>query len=91
VALALVEESAEHLGDAVLAIANILDLDSVVLAGPAFAVAGTIYQRHLEQRLATELFAAERHPVHVALSGQVADAAAVGAATLVLQRALAPR
>lgn len=91
VALALVEESAEHLGDAVLAIANILDLDSVVLAGPAFAVAGTIYQRHLEQRLSTELFAAERHPVEVALSGQVADAAAVGAATLVLQRTLAPR
>jgi predicted NBD/HSP70 family sugar kinase len=91
VALALIEESAEHLGDAVVALANILDLDSVVLAGPAFAVAGTIYLRHLEQRLAQELFAAERHPVRVALSSQVADAAAVGAAAMVLQQALSPR
>ncbi|MBD3778966.1 ROK family transcriptional regulator [Cellulomonas sp. ES6] len=91
VALELIEESAEHLADAVLALTDLLDLDSVVLAGPAFAVAGTVYLRHLEQRLAHEAFAADRHPVRVALSRQVADAAAVGAASLVLQRALSPR
>ncbi len=91
VAIALIEESAEHLGDAVVSLANILDLDSVVLAGPAFAVAGTIYLRHLQQRLTEDFFAADRHPIRVALSRQVADAAAVGAASVVLQRALAPR
>ncbi|HCX84838.1 MAG TPA: sugar kinase [Micrococcales bacterium] len=87
----LLETSADHLSDAVLAIANVLDLDSVVLSGPAFAVAGTIYLRHLRRRLAAEFFAADRHPLRVRLSAQVADAAAVGAASLVLQRELAPR
>ncbi|MFP3464002.1 ROK family protein [Leifsonia sp. SIMBA_070] len=87
----LIAESAEYLADAVLALADILDVDSVVLAGPSFAVAGPLYLLAIQHRLATEFSARQQHPVQAALSQHVVDAAAVGAATLVLQRELAPR
>lgn len=90
-AIGLIRESAEYLADAVVTLANILDLDSIVLAGPAFATAGTIYLTHVREHLDREFFAADRHPIEVRLSDQVVDAAAVGAASLVLQRELAPR
>ncbi len=86
----LIHESCDHLGDGVVAIANLLDLDSISLAGPAFAIAGTLYLRRLSERLRTDRFAAERHPLRVRLSSRVTDAAAVGAAALVLQRDLRP-
>lgn len=87
----LVAESAEYLADAVVTIANLLDVDSVVLAGPAFSTAGSLYAQVVERRLRAELHAADRHGVRVALAAHVADAAAVGAAALVLQEDLAPR
>jgi len=83
--------SAEALADAVLAVADILDLDSIALAGPAFALAGPLYQQAIQHRLAHDFGAGARHPVRVALSHHVVDAAAVGIATLVLQQQLAPR
>lgn len=88
--IGLIRESCEYLGDGVVTVANLLDLDSITLAGPAFTIAGTLYLRHLVDRLASDAFAAERHPVQVRLSSQLADAAAVGAAALVLQRDLRP-
>ena len=88
---ALIEESAEHLADAVVVMADLLDLDSLVLAGPSFTTAGAIYLTTLRRRLDTELFAGPKHGVRVTLSTQVADAAAAGAAALVLQNELAPR
>jgi predicted NBD/HSP70 family sugar kinase len=87
----LIAESAEYLADAVLALADILDVDSIVLAGPSFAVAGPLYLLAVQRRLAAEFSARQQHPVRAALSQHVVDAAAVGAATLVLQRELAPR
>ncbi|WP_448630164.1 ROK family protein [Cellulomonas soli] len=89
--VALVEESAEYLADAVVAVASMLDLDSLVLAGPSFTTAGSLYLTVLERRLQEEFFAAPKHGVQVMLSPQPADAAAVGAASLVLQEELAPR
>ncbi|GAA3804667.1 ROK family transcriptional regulator [Cellulomonas soli] len=89
--VALVEESAEYLADAAVAVANILDLDSLVLAGPSFTTAGSLYLTIVERRLEEEFFAAAKHRVRVSLSPQTADAAAVGAASLVLQEELAPR
>jgi predicted NBD/HSP70 family sugar kinase/biotin operon repressor len=88
---ALIEESAVYLADAAITVANLLDLDSLVLAGPSFTTAGSIYLRTVQDRIAAEFFPAARHDVRVMLSGQVADAAAVGAAALVLQEELAPR
>ncbi|MFB9954217.1 ROK family transcriptional regulator [Cellulomonas denverensis] len=87
----LIEESADYLADAAITVANLLDLDSLVLAGPSFTTAGAIYLRAVQDRIAQEFFPAARHQVRVMLSGQVADAAAVGAAALVLQEELAPR
>ncbi|WP_230671931.1 ROK family transcriptional regulator [Rathayibacter sp. Leaf248] len=83
---AVVDAAAHELADVAVALADLLDLDSVVLAGPAFAVAGSRHLAVLRARFADE------HPgSRVLLSAHVADAAAVGAAALVLQRALSPR
>jgi predicted NBD/HSP70 family sugar kinase len=90
-AVELIEDSADYLADAAVTAANLLDVDSVVLAGPAFSTAGSLYARVVERRLRAELHAADRHGVRVALAAHVADAAAVGAAALVLQEELAPR
>jgi predicted NBD/HSP70 family sugar kinase len=87
----LIAHSADVLAEAVLALADILDLDSIALAGPSFALAGPIYQVAIQHRLTDEFSARAEHPVRVGLSHHVVDAAAVGAATLVLQQELAPR
>jgi predicted NBD/HSP70 family sugar kinase len=89
--LALVTESAEHVADAVIIVVNLLDADSLVLAGPSFTTAGSIYLSIVRQRIRTDFVAQVRHGVSVELSINVADAAAVGAAALVLQQQLAPR
>lgn len=87
----LVEKSARHLADAVLVMVDLLDLDSVVLAGPSFTTAGSLYLPIVEERVRSGAFAAARHQVSIGLSPQVTDAAAVGAASLVLQKNLSPR
>lgn len=86
--MALIEESADHVADAVVALVNILDLDSVTLAGPSFTTAGSLYLPLVDQRLRGEAFARPKHGVTVRLSTQVTDAAAVGAAALMLQHSL---
>lgn len=87
----LIEYSADRLADGVLAMANLFDLDSVSLAGPAFAVVGSIYLRVIQERLDGEFFARSQHGIRVRMSTDVADAAAVGGAALVLQNQFAPR
>nr|WP_269810126.1 ROK family transcriptional regulator [Kineosporia rhizophila] len=77
-ALELVEESAHYLADAVVTVADLLDIDSLALAGPSFSTAGALYVAVLEQRLQPG-----RDRVNVTLAAHVADAAAVGAAALV--------
>ncbi len=90
-AAALLQGSADYLAIAVTNLAAILDLDSVSLAGPAFADAGDIYVHAITDRLRRQFFARDRHAVRVRMSSQVSDAAAVGGAALVLQTLLAPR
>ncbi|YCK81303.1 ROK family transcriptional regulator [Arthrobacter sp. D3-18] len=86
--VALIEESAEYVADAVLALVNILDLDSVTFAGPSFTTAGSLYLPIVEQRLREEAFASLKHGVTVRLATQVTDAASVGAAALMLQQSI---
>jgi predicted NBD/HSP70 family sugar kinase len=86
--MALIEESADYVADAVVALVNILDLDSVTLAGPSFTTAGSLYLPLIDKRLRHEAFALPKHGVTVRLSTQVTDAAAVGAAALMLQNSL---
>ena len=88
---ALIEFSAGHLAAGVLTLANLFDLDSITLAGPGFGVAGPTYVTAISRRLETDLFARMRHGVRVRLSPDVANAAAIGGAALVMQHELAPR
>jgi len=87
----LVRSSAQALSTAVVAMANILDLDSVSLAGPSFAIAGTIYVEAVQEMMEREFFAREVHGVTVRLSEHLLEAAAVGGTALVMQHELAPR
>ncbi|HEY1532163.1 MAG TPA: ROK family transcriptional regulator [Galbitalea sp.] len=90
-AIELIGISAGHIATAVVAMANLFDLDSVSLAGPAFSIAGPFYVRAIIDRLQRDFFAREQHGIRVQLSTHITDAAAVGGAALILQTVLAPR
>ncbi|MBT0995339.1 ROK family transcriptional regulator [Cellulomonas sp. DKR-3] len=89
--LALLERSARYVAVAAQTLANVLDVAHVVLTGPSFALAGSLYLPVLEERLARSFFARGSHAVRVGISSNAPEAAAVGAAALVLQAELAPR
>jgi predicted NBD/HSP70 family sugar kinase len=87
----LVLRSARYLAVAAQALANILDLDQVVLTGPSFALSGSLYVPAIREQLSRTFFARASHPVEVVISAHALEAAAVGGAALVLQSELAPR
>ncbi|WP_329086236.1 ROK family transcriptional regulator [Streptosporangium sp. NBC_01469] len=89
-ARALVDESALFLADGALTLANLWDLDTLVLAGPGFAIAGSLYVSEIRRRLAERAFSRAVHTVEVDLSSNPRDAAAIGGAALVLQGSVAP-
>ncbi|WP_432840111.1 ROK family protein [Dactylosporangium sp. CA-092794] len=89
-ARALVDESAALLAEGAITLANLWDLDTLVLAGPGFAVAGSIYVTEIRRRLAEWAFARDVHGVEVDLSSNPRDSAAIGGAALVLQGSVAP-
>lgn len=89
-ARALLDESAELLAEGAVALANLWDLDTLVLAGPGFAVAGSIYVSEIRRRLAERAYSREVHGVRVHLSSNPRDSAAIGGAALVLQGSVAP-
>jgi predicted NBD/HSP70 family sugar kinase len=84
----LVERSARYLGSAAVTMASLFDVDVIVLAGPSFAVAGSIYQAVIQQEVDRRMFARRAHPVRVVPSVNGSDAAAIGGAVLVLQSEL---
>jgi predicted NBD/HSP70 family sugar kinase len=84
----LIEQSARYLGCAAVTITSLFDLDLIVLAGPSFAVAGSIYQTLIQQEVNRRTFARRAHPVRVVPSVNGSDAAAIGGAVLVLQSEL---
>ncbi|QAY74954.1 ROK family protein [Agromyces protaetiae] len=87
---AIVGQAADRLARAVLTLANLFDLDRIVLAGAGFAVAGSIFATAVQERLDARAFARRIHPVRVELAIDPRDSAAIGAATLVLQSSVAP-
>ena len=89
-ARALVEASAAQLASAAVTLSNLLDLDHIVLTGPAMAFAGSIYTRAMRDRLARSAFSRRAHPITVELSTNPRDAAAIGASALILQGSVAP-
>lgn len=84
----LVSRAAGQLAAGVVTLANLLDVDRVVLSGPGVAVAGSIYARATVDALARTAFSRGVHTTRVEVSTDPRDAAAIGAAALVVQRAL---
>jgi len=89
-AVALIEQSAEYLAKALLSVVNMLDIDTLFLGGPGFAEAGQIYLRTARDELAAHAFMRTVHPVSVEMSAVGPEAAALGAASVVLHSHLTP-
>lgn len=89
-ARALLERSARYLAVAARTLANIMDLELVVLTGPSLAIAGSVYLPVVQEELDNAFFSRAAHPVAVRLSRSAATAPAIGAAAMVLQSELVP-
>lgn len=90
-ALEIVNEVADRLADAAVSIVNMLDIDLLVLGGPAMHKIADIYHRVIAEAVATRPLARRLHTVQVETSPIAADAAAIGAASLVFHYTYAPR
>ncbi|CAM3312039.1 ROK family protein [Kibdelosporangium persicum] len=89
-ASALLERSARYIAVAARGLANVVDLEVLVLTGNSFAIAGSAYLPVVRAEMERAFFARSAHPVEVRLSNTAATAPAVGAAAIVLQSELAP-
>ncbi|WP_377272660.1 ROK family protein [Peterkaempfera sp. SMS 1(5)a] len=89
-ALALLERSARCLAVAARTLANIMDLELLVLTGVSLAKAGPLYLPVVQEELDRAFFPRATHRVEVRLSESAATAPAVGAATLILRAELVP-
>ncbi|GAB3078776.1 ROK family transcriptional regulator [Micromonospora schwarzwaldensis] len=88
-ALVLLERSARQVGVAARTLANLMDLEVLVLTGPSLAAAGSVYLPIVRHELRAS-FSRGTHTVDVRLSRSAATASAVGAAALVLESELVP-
>ncbi|MFI2710592.1 ROK family protein [Micromonospora sp. NPDC018662] len=88
-ALALLERSARHVGVAARTLANLMDLEVLVLTGPSLAAAGSVYLPIVRHELRAS-FSRGTHTVDVRLSRSAATASAIGAAALILESELVP-
>lgn len=87
-ALELVRSAATGLGHAAVTLVNLFGLDTVVLAGPGFSVAGSELRDGITRVLHEAAFSRELAPVDVRLSVHGSIAAALGGALLVLRSGL---
>jgi predicted NBD/HSP70 family sugar kinase len=89
-AAALITEAAMYLSKAVLGVVNMLDINTLCLGGPGFAEAGNIYLATVRDELERFAFMRTVHPVSVEMSAVGPEAAALGAASVVLHSHLTP-
>ncbi|WP_439693815.1 ROK family transcriptional regulator [Curtobacterium sp. SP.BCo] len=89
-AITLIRRSADLLAAAVVSFSNAFDLDSIVLAGPSFAIAGSLYAKAIRTRTEHASFARQAHGITIEIAANPRDSAAIGAAALVLQSSVAP-
>lgn len=87
-AAALIADSAQRLAVATVTLVNMFDVGRVVLAGKAFAESGQAYRDVLDEWLNRSVFMRHVHTVEVELAGDVAQAAALGGAAVVLRNLL---
>jgi predicted NBD/HSP70 family sugar kinase len=92
-ALALDElrRAAWRLGCGVVSLVNLLDVELIVLGGKGLGNVGDLFRREIERTVAERAMASDLRPIRVELSRVGQDAAAVGAASLVLHTAFAPQ
>ncbi|MBO3731815.1 ROK family transcriptional regulator [Glycomyces niveus] len=84
-ATALLERSAQWIGRAAVTLVNLFDLDTVVLAGPAFATAGPLYRTRVAAELERRALSRTLSPPVVHLAANIETAAAIGGALHVLR------
>jgi predicted NBD/HSP70 family sugar kinase len=89
-ATAILERSARYVAAAARTLATIVDVEFLVLTGPSFAIAGSVYLPIVREELDRGFFARGVHAVDVRLSHTAATAPAIGAAAMVLQSELVP-
>jgi predicted NBD/HSP70 family sugar kinase len=87
----VIGEVAARLADAAVSIVNMLDIDLLVLGGPAMHHVAVIYRQVVAEAVATRPLARRLHTVQVETSPIATDAAAIGAASLVFHATYAPR
>ncbi|THV23616.1 ROK family transcriptional regulator [Glycomyces paridis] len=84
-ATGLLERSARWIGQAAVALVNLFDLDTVVLAGPAFVISGQLYREHVAAELERSALSRVLRRPSVLVSSNVDIAAATGGALHVLR------
>jgi len=84
-ARALLDDAAGQLGQSAVTMANLFDLDTLVLAGPAFTTAGPLYRDRIHALVSSRSHTRTLSPPRVVLSENVGTAAAIGGALVVLR------
>ncbi|MEV2272880.1 ROK family transcriptional regulator [Nonomuraea africana] len=87
----VIDAVAARLADAAVSVVNMLDIDLMVLGGPALREVGEIYREVIARAVSSRSLARRLHAVRVETSPIAADAAAIGAASLVFHATYAPR
>ncbi|GAA3563414.1 ROK family transcriptional regulator [Nonomuraea rosea] len=87
----VIDRVAGRLADAAVSVVNMLDIDLLVLGGPALREVGEIYREVIARAVSSRSLARRLHVVRVETSPIAADAAAIGAASLVFHATYAPR
>ncbi len=90
-ALGELKRSARVLGNALVGLVNILDLELVVIGGKGFGGIGYIYEHEIREAIERRSLYPDRREVRVELSTAEEDVGAVGAASLILHTYYAPR
>ncbi|WIB77206.1 ROK family protein [Curtobacterium sp. MCPF17_002] len=91
VAIGLAQDAGAVMGNAVVLIVNLLDMDRVVFGGPFWSRVASAALPAARAAIVDSPLLVPKHPVVVDDSDRGADVAAVGAACLVLDAALSPR
>ncbi|WP_439692880.1 ROK family protein [Curtobacterium sp. SP.BCo] len=90
-ATGLAQDIGTVMGNAVVLIVNLLDMDRVVFGGPFWSRVASAALPAAREAIVGSPLLVPKHPVVVDESDRGADVAAVGAACLVLDAALSPR
>ncbi len=90
-AVRVLRVAATRLGQALASVVSVLDVDRVILGGPALRQVAELVRSRVAKVIQTQVWAPEVRPVRVETALIGADAGAVGAASLVLDHAYSPR